>query len=78
MLGLSFGNLDKFKAEPLDTHIHISAEETGLGIDVLIFSGETEEAMAQLIALRGFPRRHGMRNRRDVEGLPEMKGRTFN
>ena len=48
LVGLSFGNLQKFKDEPRDTHIRITAEETGLPIDVLIFSGETEEAMAEM------------------------------
>ena len=46
ILGLSFGNLDRFKSAPLDTFIDIRGEEMGLPIDVLLFSGETETAMA--------------------------------
>lgn len=42
MLGLSFGNLDKFKAAPLDTYIKVNGWELDLPIDVLVFSGETE------------------------------------
>jgi hypothetical protein len=45
MLGLSFRNLDKFRAEPGDTYIRIDGKEMGLPIDVLIFSGETEAHM---------------------------------
>jgi hypothetical protein len=48
-IGLSFGNLDRFRAEPLDTFIRIDGREMGLEIDVLIFSGETEAAMASLV-----------------------------
>jgi hypothetical protein len=49
-IGLSFGNLDKFRAEPLDTFITIDGKETGLPFDVMIFSGETEAAMADMMA----------------------------
>jgi hypothetical protein len=49
MIGLSFGNLDKFRAEPLDTFILIKAEDVGLDHDVMIFSGRTEEDMAGVI-----------------------------
>ena len=52
-VGLSFGNLDRFRAEPLDTHIMIKGSELGLPFDVLIFSGETEAQMADLVA-QGF------------------------
>lgn len=51
MIGLSFGNLDKFRAEPLDTFIKIDGKQLGLPIDVLIFSGETEAAMQKLIPI---------------------------
>jgi hypothetical protein len=50
VIGLSFGNLDKFRAEPLDTFITIDGPEVGLPVDVVIFSGETEAQMANLIA----------------------------
>jgi hypothetical protein len=49
MIGLSFGNLDKFRAEPLDTYITIKGEDVGLPHDVMIFSGRTEEDMADVI-----------------------------
>ena len=52
-VGLSFGNLDKFRAEPLDTFIMIQGSEVGLPFDVMIFSGETEAQMADLMA-QGF------------------------
>jgi len=49
-VGLSFGNLDKFRAGPMDTFIQIEGVEVGLPFDVLIFSGETEAQMADLLA----------------------------
>ena len=49
-IGLSFGNLDKFKAQPLDTFIMIRKEESGLDHDIMVFSGRTEREMADLIA----------------------------
>ena len=48
-VGLSFGNLDKFRAAPLDSHIMIKGEELGLPFDVLIFSGRTEAEMVEWI-----------------------------
>lgn len=42
MLGLSFRNLDKFRAEPIETFIPIDGKVMGLPIDILLFSGETE------------------------------------
>ena len=53
-VGLSFGNLDRFRAEPLDTFIMIQGGEVGLPFDVMIFSGETEAQMADLM-VRGWP-----------------------
>jgi hypothetical protein len=50
MIGLSFGNLDKFLREPLDTFIKIDGKEMNLPIDVLIFSGETEAQMQRMMA----------------------------
>lgn len=52
-VGLSFGNLDRFRAAPLDTFIKIEGQETGLPFDVMIFSGRTEAEMADLMA-QGF------------------------
>ena len=48
-VGLSFGNLDKFRQGPLDSFITISGAELGLSHDVLIFSGRTEAEMAELL-----------------------------
>jgi hypothetical protein len=50
LVGLSFGNLERFRAEPGDTYIRIDGREMGLPIDVLIISGETEAHMHNLIA----------------------------
>lgn len=49
IIGLSFGNLDRFRAEPRDTFIKIDGGQMGLPIDVMICSGETEEQMAELL-----------------------------
>jgi hypothetical protein len=49
-IGLSFDNLDRFRAEPQDTYIIVDGRETELPFDVLIFSGETEAHMADLMA----------------------------
>jgi hypothetical protein len=43
---LSFGNLDRFRAEPLDTFIKIKGDEIGMPFDVLLFSGRTEKDIA--------------------------------
>jgi hypothetical protein len=50
VIGLSFKNLEKFRAEPGDTFIRIDGKEMGLPIDVLIFSGETEAHMQTMMA----------------------------
>jgi hypothetical protein len=50
VIGLSYGNLDKFRAEPGDTFIRIDGAEMGLPVDVMIFSGETEADCAELLA----------------------------
>lgn len=50
MLGLSFKNLDKFRAEPGDTFIKIDGKTMDLPIDILIFSGETEIHMERMVA----------------------------
>lgn len=49
MIGLSFKNLDKFRAEPRDTFIRIDGNEMGLPIDVMICSGETEAHLTDMI-----------------------------
>lgn len=50
VIGLSFGNLDRFRQQPGDTFIRIDgADSGGLPIDVMIFSGETEAHLAKLI-----------------------------
>jgi hypothetical protein len=41
-IGLSFGNLDRFREKPGDTYIKITGSEMGLPFDVLLFSGITE------------------------------------
>jgi hypothetical protein len=50
VIGLSFGNLDKFRAEPGYTFIRIIGREVGLPVDVMIFSGETEAHCAEVLA----------------------------
>jgi len=49
VIGLSFGNLSKFRAEPGDTYIRIDGAEMGLPMDVMIISGETEADMAETL-----------------------------
>jgi hypothetical protein len=49
MIGLSFGNLNKFYSEPGDTFIKINGKEMDLPIDVLIFSGKTEAHLQELM-----------------------------
>jgi len=49
MIGLSFGNLGKFIDDPGDTYIRIDGKEMGLPVDVLIFSGETEAHLTDLM-----------------------------
>jgi hypothetical protein len=46
-IGLSFGNLDRLRAQPLNTFIEIDGKEMGIPFDVVIFSGKTEADMAQ-------------------------------
>jgi hypothetical protein len=47
VIGLSFGNLDKFRAEAGDTYIAIDGREMGMDLDVMIISGETEADIAE-------------------------------
>lgn len=48
-LGLSYGNLDRFRAGPGDSFIAIEGRELGLPIDVVLFSGETEAHCVELL-----------------------------
>lgn len=50
MLGLSRENLQRLVDQMGDTHILVRGAEVGLEVDVLIFSGETEESMAAQVA----------------------------
>lgn len=49
VLGLSFGNLKRFRDEPMDTFIKIDGEQIGLDQDIIIFSGRTENEMADFL-----------------------------
>lgn len=49
-IGLSFGNLDRFRADPLDSYIVIKGAEMGLPFDVMIFSGRTEAEMLEMLS----------------------------
>jgi hypothetical protein len=50
VLGLSFGNLKKFRDEPRDTHIKIDGAAMGLPLDVMIFSAENDSALAAFMS----------------------------
>jgi hypothetical protein len=50
LVGLSFANLDRFRAEPADTYITIKGDELGLSHDVIIFSGRTEADLLDLLS----------------------------
>ena len=52
MIGLSFGNLDKFRTQPLDTFIPIDGTSLGLPIDILLFSGETEGDLERFLNMK--------------------------
>ena len=43
--GLSFENLRRLQARPLDDHILIKGDELGISHDIVLFSGETEAVM---------------------------------
>ena len=49
-IGLSFDNLDKFRAGPCDSYILIDGKEHGLSHDIMIFSGRTEAEMTDMVA----------------------------
>lgn len=50
MIGLSFGNLDRFRKKPGDTYIKVNGKELDLPTDVLIFSGKTEAHLADMMS----------------------------
>jgi hypothetical protein len=50
VIGLSWGNLDRFRADPLNTHIRIDGAEMGLPLDIIIMSGRTEAEMGEFMA----------------------------
>jgi hypothetical protein len=50
VVGLSFANLKRFREQPRDTFIRIEGAEIDLPVDVIIFSGESEAALARLLA----------------------------
>jgi hypothetical protein len=41
-IGLSFRNLDHFRAGPGDSFIHLEGSKIGLPVDLVLFSGITE------------------------------------
>jgi hypothetical protein len=49
VLGLSFGNLNKFLAKPGDTFIKIDGKEMGINMDIIIFSGRTEAHLVEIM-----------------------------
>jgi predicted alpha/beta-fold hydrolase len=49
ILGLSFGNLNKFLTEPGDTFIKVNGTLMDLPIDVLLFSGRNEAHLMELM-----------------------------
>lgn len=48
-IGLSFANLEKLLAEPRSNYIKIDGRSLGVDCEILIFSGETEEKMGEMI-----------------------------
>lgn len=49
VLGLSFANLDRLRANPGDDFITIKGEDVGLPVDVMLFAGQTEAHLAQTL-----------------------------
>jgi hypothetical protein len=49
IIGLSWGNMDRFRAAPGDSYIRIPQEESGLSVDILIFSDRTEADMMKFV-----------------------------
>jgi hypothetical protein len=55
-LGMSFGNLNKFRKDPCDTFIKIEGNEIELDADVVLFSCRTEkEGVAMLQKMFNIP-----------------------
>lgn len=54
-IGLSFGNLKRFRAGPLDSFITIPAEEVGLSHDIVILSGQTEQDIQAFLLTTSVP-----------------------
>lgn len=52
LIGLSYGNLDRFREQPLDTFIRIDAAEHGLPFDIMIMSGRTEAELVHFASGR--------------------------
>jgi hypothetical protein len=49
VLGLTYGNLDRFITQPRDTFIRINGKEIGLPVDVMIFSAESDAMAAEFM-----------------------------
>lgn len=49
-VGLTHGNLDRFRDAPMDSYILIKGEEVGVSHDVMIFSGRTEAEMTEMLS----------------------------
>jgi hypothetical protein len=49
LLGLSFANLDRLRAQARDGFIPIDGAELGIPIDIVITAGETEAALFDLV-----------------------------
>jgi hypothetical protein len=51
VLGLTFADLDKLRAHPLDDHIRINGKEMGLPVDIMIFAGKSEAHCVSILAI---------------------------
>lgn len=49
VLGLSFRNLEEFRKKPRDTFIKVPEGELDVGVEIVIFSCETEEHGMEVI-----------------------------
>ena len=50
IIGLTFGNLAKLRAEADATYLHIEGAEMSLPFDIIIFSGKDVKTLLELIA----------------------------
>lgn len=50
LLGLSFANLDRLRADALDGFIWIDGKAMGISCDIIITAGETEQEMMRTFA----------------------------